>query len=64
MNIATLGIDIGKTWFHVVGCNSVGTAVMRQKLNRTTLTVFLATSPKCLVGIEACSGSQHLARAF
>lgn len=64
MNIATLGIDIGKTWFHLVGCNGVGTAVMRQKLNRTKLMVFLATLPKCLVGMEACSGSQHLARAF
>jgi transposase len=64
MNIATIGIDIGKTWFHVVGCNDVGTAVMRQKLNRSKLMPFFATLPKCLIGMEACSGSQHLARAF
>ena len=50
MNIATLGIDIGKTWFHLVGGNDVGTAVMRQKLNRNKLMVFLAPLPKCLVG--------------
>jgi hypothetical protein len=26
MQIATLGIDIGKTWFHVVGLDSAGKA--------------------------------------
>ena len=64
MNITTIGIDIGKTWFHLVGCNGVGTAVFRQKLNRTKLMLFIATLPKCLVGMEACAGSQHLARVF
>lgn len=64
MDIVLLGIDIGKTWFHVVGCNRAGTHVARQKLNRSKLMQFMANQPQCLIGMEACSGSQHLARVF
>ena len=30
MDISTLGIDIGKTWFHIVGLNRAGKPVMRE----------------------------------
>ena len=64
MVIKTVGIDIGKTWFHLVGCNRVGTPVARHKFNRDKLMQFVANLPKSLIGMEACPGSQHLARAF
>jgi transposase len=64
MDIATLGIDIGKTWFHLIGCNRAGTPVARHKLNRSKLLQFIANLPRCLIGMEACPGSQHFARAF
>ena len=32
MQIATLGIDIGKVWFHVVGVDATGKPVFREKL--------------------------------
>ncbi|MCR4471832.1 MULTISPECIES: hypothetical protein [unclassified Burkholderia] len=32
MNPVTLGIDSGKRWFHVVGCDAAGKAVLRKKL--------------------------------
>jgi transposase len=64
VEIKTLGIDVGKSWFHLVGCNRAGKPVMRHKLNRGQLAQFVANLPQCLIGMEACPGSQHLARAF
>lgn len=64
MTITTLGIDVGKNWFHVVGVNRGGRPVLRRKLRRTKLLELLGNQPPCLVGMEACSGSQHLARAL
>jgi transposase len=64
MEIKTVGIDVGKTWFHLVGCNQAGKPVVRHKLNRGHLAQFIANLPQCLIGMEACPGSQHLARSF
>ena len=36
----------------------------RHKLNRGKLALFIAKLPCCLIAMEACPGSQHLARAF
>ncbi len=62
MDIRTVGIDIGKTAFHLVGCNRAGAIVVRQKYSRAKLLEFLVNVPACLIGMEACPGSQHLAR--
>ncbi len=32
--IATIGIDIGKNSFHLIGMDAVGAIVLRQKLTR------------------------------
>ncbi|MCG1019686.1 MULTISPECIES: IS110 family transposase [Burkholderiaceae] len=64
MNATTLGIDLGKRWFHVVRCDASGHTVLREKLNRNQLLQFMAQHSACLVGIETCCGSQYLARKF
>lgn len=64
MNSVTLGIDLGKRWFHVVGCDAAGKVVLREKLGRNQLLQLMAQHPPCLVGIETCCGSQYLARKF
>jgi len=64
MEIKTVGIDIGKTWFHLVACNKAGNALARYKLNRSKLAQFIVNLSPCMIGMEACRGSQHLARAF
>ncbi|WP_233874576.1 IS110 family transposase [Paraburkholderia adhaesiva] len=64
MNSVTLGIDLGKRWFHIVGCDGSGKVVLREKLGRSQLLQFMAQHPPCLVGIETCCGSQYLARKF
>jgi len=64
MQIATLGIDIGKTWFHVVALDARGRLQLQRKLNRRGIIQFVSTCQRCSIGMEACAGSQHLARRF
>lgn len=58
----TYGIDLGKTWFHVVGLDADGKPVKKAKLNRSSVIRFFVNIPRALVGMEACPGSQWLAR--
>ena len=60
--ISTIGIDIGKTTFHLVGLNKRGVIVLQQKVSRSQLARRLANVPRCLVGMEACSGAHHIGR--
>ena len=60
--ISTIGIDIGKNSFHVIGFDERGAIVLRQKLSRGQIAVRFANLPRCLVGMEACVGSHHLSR--
>jgi transposase len=62
MQIATLGIDIGKTWFHVVALSDSGKPILREKMNREKLIRFAFTCNATLIGMEACAGAQWLAR--
>jgi len=64
MNITTIGIDIGKTWFHIIGLNQAGKPVLKEKRRRQDLMTLFANLPPCLIGMEACPGSQQLARAL
>ena len=60
--IAAIGIDIGKTWFHVVGLDGRGAIALRQKWSRGQVEARLANMPACLIGMEACVGAHHLSR--
>src|SRR6476659_5949765 len=60
--IAVIGIDIGKNSFHVVGHDSHGAIVLRQKWSRGQIEARLANLPPCLIGMEACVGAHHLSR--
>ena len=60
--IATMGIDIGKNSFHVVGLDQRGAIVLRQKWSRGQIEARLANMPPSLIGMEACVGAHHLSR--
>jgi transposase len=60
--VATIGIDIGKNTFHLVGLDRNGAIVLRQKLSRRQVEARLANTPRCLIGMEACVGAHHLSR--
>ena len=60
--VSTIGIDVGKNWFHVVGLDRRGAIVLRQKWSRGQVGSRFANLPPCLVGMEACIGAHHLSR--
>jgi transposase len=60
--ISTIGIDLGKNTFHLVGLDKRGAIVLRQKVSRSQLERRLANIPACVIGMEACSGSHHIGR--
>jgi len=60
--VATIGIDAGKNTFHLVGLDRRGNIVLQLKTSRAQLERRLANIPSCLVGMEACSGTHHIAR--
>lgn len=62
MIIAIIGIDIAKSVFQVHGADRTGAAILKKRLSRDKLLPFLATIPPCLIGLEACSGSNYWAR--
>ena len=45
MNLHAIGIDLGKTVFHLVGLNQTGEVVVRKKFSRTQLLRFTANVP-------------------
>jgi len=60
--VATMGIDIGKNSFHVVGLDQRGAIVLRQKWLRSQVETRLANMPPRLIGMEPCVGAHHLSR--
>lgn len=56
------GVDIGKTLFHVVGLDRDGGVLQKAKFRRETLLQFFDRAEPTIVGMEACPGSQWLAR--
>ena len=59
---AVYGVDLGKNLFHIVGLDERGAVVQRVKFRRDTVLTFFARAAPSLVGMEACPGSQWLAR--
>lgn len=57
MQIATVGIDLRKATFHVVGLDEKGAIVLGKRFSPTQLLNQLANMPACLIGMEACCGS-------
>lgn len=64
MELHTLGIDLGKTVFHMVGLSARGEVVVRKKVSRSQLLQFTANLKVALIGMEACGGAHFLGRAL
>src|SRR5260370_7460435 len=58
----TIGIDLGKTVFHLVGLDLHGEVGVRKKFSRTQLLRFTANVDVGLIGMEACEGAHFLGR--
>ena len=61
-DVKTIGIDIGKNTFHLIGEDSRGAVVLRAKLARAQLMLRLSNAKPCVIGMEPCPGAHHLGR--
>src|ERR1017187_1896462 len=64
MEVHVIGIDLGKTVFHLVGLNPKGEVVVRKKFSRAQLLRFTSNLRVHLIGMEACGGAHFLGRAL
>jgi hypothetical protein len=64
MQIQSVGIDLGKTTFHLVALGAAGKVIVRKKFNRKQLLAYTSNVPASLIGLEACSGAHFLGRAL
>ena len=64
MQIRSVGIDLGKTTFHLVALGDNGKVLLKKKFSQKQLITFTANLQTSLIGMEACSGAHFLARAL
>src|SRR6202042_3533886 len=64
MQIHSVGIDLGKTTFHLVALGAAGKVLLKKKFTQRQLLAYTANMPTSLIGLEACSGAHFLGRAL
>ena len=60
MQIASIGIDLGKTTFHLVALGERNKILVRRKFSRSQLLAYTANLASSLIGLEACAGAHFL----
>jgi transposase len=64
MQIRSVGIDLGKTTFHLVALGDNGKVLLKKKFTQKQLITFTANMQPSLIGMEACSGAHFLGRVL
>jgi transposase len=64
MHIASIGIDLGKTTFHLVALGERNKILLRKKFSRPQLLAYTANLPAALIGLEACAGAHFVGTAL
>ena len=64
MQIRSVGIDLGKTTFHLVALGDNGKVLLKKKFTQKQLITFTANMQTSLIGMEACGGAHFLGRAL
>jgi transposase len=62
MQIAVLGIDLGKNSCSVAGLDGAGKVVLRRRLQRESVIKLASGLAPCVMALEACCGAHHLGR--
>ena len=62
MNITTVGLDLAKSTFHLVGLDAQGNEKLKKRLSRGQVMKYFANIPRCRIGMEACASAYHFAR--
>jgi transposase len=64
-DVTVIGIDLAKNVFALHGIDAAGKpCLVRPNVSRDQLLELLAQLPPCVIGMEACSGAHHWARAL
>jgi len=61
MEISSIGIDLSKSSFHIIGLNNRDEIVLPRMLSRGQLLSFTSNERKILIGIEACGSQRRIA---
>ncbi len=64
MDIAVLGIDLGKNSCSVVGLDGSGKVTLRRRMQRKTIVALTSKLTPCIIAMEACCGAHHLGRVL
>jgi hypothetical protein len=64
MQIHSVGIDLGKTTFHLVALGTAGKLLVKKKFTQRQLLAYTANMQISVIGLEACSGAHFLGRAL
>jgi transposase len=62
MQIAVIGIDLGKTLCSLAALDASGAVVKRRRLRRESIVRFSKDLAPCIIAMEACCGAHHLGR--
>lgn len=62
--LMSIGVDIGKDVFHLVGFDLDGQRVLRKKIKRLALVETFERLPRCIVGMEACLSAHFVSRTL
>ena len=60
--IKTIGIDLAKEIFHIHCADSKGQMVLKKKLKRKEVLIFMSNLKPCVIGMESCGGANYWAR--
>jgi hypothetical protein len=62
--LASIGVDIGKEVFHLVGFGTDGKIAFRRKIKRLALIESFKKLAPCVVGMEACLSAHFVSRTL
>jgi transposase len=62
--LTTIGVDIGKDVFHIVGFDADGKIALRRKIKRLALSETFNKLAPCVVGMEACLSAHFVSRTL
>jgi len=60
VQLAMIGMDVGKNSCSLVGLDAAGKVLLRRRMRRDTVMAFCAKTPACVVAMEACCGAHHM----
>jgi transposase len=64
MTIKFVGVDLANNVFQLCGLTSGGKVVFEKRIHRHGLLEVVAQLPRCLIGVEACTGAFYWQREF